>query len=110
MYARWSPRFNKWRENGTAARDAPPQKGGVSMRQPVVIAVMLALSLGGIAMADTAVLTAAKKAKKDEFYTQRVDIENELRHYRAHFAGKVVLFPLVRGRSTTNLINKMSLQ
>ena len=61
------------------------------MWQPAAIAVMLALSLGGIAMADTAVLTAAKKAKKDEFYTQRVDIENELRHYRAHFAGKVVL-------------------
>ena len=26
------------------------------------------------------------------------------------FAGKVVLFPLVKGRSTTNLINKISLQ
>jgi len=42
-------------------------------------------------MGDNAVLTAAKKAKKDEFYTQRVDIENELRHYRAHFKDKVVL-------------------
>ena len=61
------------------------------MRQPVSIAVMLALSLGGMTMADTAALTAAKKAKKDEFYTQRVDIENELRHYKAHFEGKVVL-------------------
>ena len=36
-------------------------------------------------------LNAAKSAKKDEFYTQLVDIENELRHYRAHFADKVVL-------------------
>ena len=36
-------------------------------------------------------LTLAKKRKKDEFYTQLVDIENELRHYREHFKGKVVL-------------------
>ena len=42
-------------------------------------------------MGDTTALTAAKKAKKDEFYTQQVDIENELRHYKAHFKGKVVL-------------------
>ena len=35
-------------------------------------------------------LRTAKRAKKDEFYTQLVDIENELRHYRAHFKGKVV--------------------
>ncbi len=28
----------------------------------------------------------------------------------AQFAGRVVLFPLVKGRSTTNLINKMALQ
>lgn len=33
----------------------------------------------------------AKTAKKDEFYTQLVDIENELRHYREHFRGKTVL-------------------
>jgi len=36
-------------------------------------------------------LGAAKKAKKDEFYTQLQDIANELRHYRDHFRGKVVL-------------------
>lgn len=35
-------------------------------------------------------LTAAKKAKKDEFYTQLADIENELRHYRDHFRGKTI--------------------
>lgn len=29
--------------------------------------------------------------KKDEFYTQLADIENELRHYRPHFRDKVVL-------------------
>lgn len=33
----------------------------------------------------------AKKAKKDEFYTQLEDINNELRHYREHFRGKTVL-------------------
>ena len=36
-------------------------------------------------------LNAAAKAKKDKFYTQLEDIENELRHYREFFAGKVVL-------------------
>ena len=77
--------------NGRAVRPAPPQKGGVKMRQPVAIAVTVALSLGGMGMGGTKVLTEAKRAKKDEFYTQRVDIENELRHYRAHFADKVVL-------------------
>ncbi len=32
----------------------------------------------------------AKKQKKDEFYTQLSDINNELRYYTQHFAGKVV--------------------
>ena len=50
-----------------------------------------ARSCGGMVMGDTAGLNAAKKAKKDEFYTQRVDIENELRHYKPHFKGKIVL-------------------
>lgn len=49
------------------------------------------LTYGKSAMGDTAALIAAKKAKKDEFYTQRVDIENELKHYKAHFKDKVVL-------------------
>ena len=35
-------------------------------------------------------LSNAKKAKNDEFYTQLLDIENELKHYKSHFAGKVV--------------------
>ncbi len=35
-------------------------------------------------------LHTAKKAKNDEFYTQLCDIENELKHYRQHFVGKVV--------------------
>ena len=36
-------------------------------------------------------LTAAKRNKNDEFYTQLVDIENEMKHYRDHFKGKTVL-------------------
>lgn len=36
-------------------------------------------------------LNSAKKAKKDEFYTQLSDIERELQHYWPHFRGKVVL-------------------
>lgn len=35
-------------------------------------------------------LHRAKAAKKDEFYTQLDDIENELRHYKGHFHGKTV--------------------
>ena len=41
-------------------------------------------------MSDNTTLHKAKKAKKDEFYTQLVDINNELRHYKAHFKDKVV--------------------
>ena len=36
-------------------------------------------------------LSQAKKDKQDEFYTQLVDIEAELKHYREHFKGKTVL-------------------
>ena len=36
-------------------------------------------------------LSKAKKAKNDEFYTQLSDIENELRYYKPHFEGKIVL-------------------
>lgn len=36
-------------------------------------------------------LSAAKKAKNDEFYTRMTDIEHELVHYKDHFKGKVVL-------------------
>ena len=35
-------------------------------------------------------LSNAKRAKNDEFYTQLSDIENELKYYKRHFAGKVV--------------------
>ena len=36
-------------------------------------------------------LSNAKSAKNDEFYTQLSDIEKELKHYKRHFKGKVVL-------------------
>jgi hypothetical protein len=36
-------------------------------------------------------LHKAKKEKNDEFYTQLIDIENELKHYKEHFRGKTVL-------------------
>lgn len=36
-------------------------------------------------------LASAKAAKQDEFYTQLSDIANELKHYKDHFKGKVVL-------------------
>ena len=42
-------------------------------------------------MAGSNNLGAAKTAKKDEFYTQLSDIENELKHYTEHFRGKTVL-------------------
>ena len=42
-------------------------------------------------MASNKGLNQANRAKKDEFYTQLSDIENELRHYSAHFKGKTVL-------------------
>jgi len=35
-------------------------------------------------------LHKAHKAKKDEFYTQLSDIENELKHYKDQFRGKTV--------------------
>ena len=35
-------------------------------------------------------LNEAKRAKNDEFYTQRADIENEMQHYENYFKGKVI--------------------
>lgn len=40
--------------------------------------------------AKNASLKKAKDAKEDEFYTQLVDIEKEMRHYKAYFKDKVV--------------------
>lgn len=41
-------------------------------------------------MAKNSNLHNAKKAKNDEFYTQLSDIENEMKHYKDFFRGKVV--------------------
>lgn len=41
-------------------------------------------------MAGNTSLRKADKAKNDEFYTQLADIELELKHYRKHFAGKII--------------------
>src|SRR5438094_1728512 len=41
-------------------------------------------------MAGNETFGRASRAKNDEFYTQLVDIEAELRHYRDQFRGKVV--------------------
>ena len=41
-------------------------------------------------MAGNKAFARATRAKNDEFYTQLVDIEAELRHYRDQFRGKVV--------------------
>jgi len=35
-------------------------------------------------------LNSAKSAKNDEFYTQRTDIEAEMRHYRKQFRNKII--------------------
>lgn len=42
-------------------------------------------------MAGNNSLNAAIKAKQDEFYTQLDDISNELKYYKQHFKGKIVL-------------------
>ena len=42
-------------------------------------------------MAKNTGLSKAKNAKKDEFYTQYEDIQNELNHYEKHFNAKTVL-------------------
>ena len=80
---------------GSGAREgrAPsrPKLEDDAMTRIFLIALFNLLVLGGEVMGRTADLTLAKKRKKDEFYTQLVDIENELRHYKEHFKGKVVL-------------------
>jgi len=49
------------------------------------------MSRNGVsAIAKNLNLNRASLAKKDEFYTQLHDIENELRHYKEQFKGKVI--------------------
>lgn len=42
-------------------------------------------------MSDNSNLITSKALVNDEFYTRLEDIENELKHYRKHFLGKIVL-------------------
>ncbi len=42
-------------------------------------------------------LHRASKAKEDEFYTQLADVENELKHFKAHFKGKTIYCNCQRG-------------
>lgn len=44
----------------------------------------------GRKMADNKTLGKAKENKNDEFYTRKIDIENELRHYKEFFRGQIV--------------------
>jgi len=43
-----------------------------------------------MAKAKNGALTAANRAKEDEFYTMLTDIEKELKHYKEHFIGKTI--------------------
>ena len=47
--------------------------------------------MAGVSSFGHLALGNAKKAKQDEFYTQLVDIENELKHYRGQLRGKAIL-------------------
>lgn len=42
--------------------------------------------------ANHSLLRTAKTNKNDEFYTQFLDIESELQHYKNHFKGKVIFY------------------
>lgn len=42
---------------------------------------------------DKSNLAAAKKAKNDEFYTRKTDIEKELQHYESFLINKTILMP-----------------
>jgi len=53
--------------------------------------ILSAIQISWIEIMANKNLNKAKEAKKDEFYTQLEDINNELRHYREHFRGKTVL-------------------
>ena len=85
-WIRYSPPLNSWSRGGL--NQAPSQKTDcvrnmdgkrLRYRDPIV----------GQSMAKNRNLHRAKANRTNEFYTQLLNIENELRHYTAHFAGKV---------------------
>ena len=54
-------------------------------------------------------LHKANQAKKDEFYTQLIDIEKELKHYKEQFHGKIVYCNgIVRDWSNNSYINNVT--
>ena len=40
----------------------------------------------------TELLEQVKRIKADEFYTQLLDIEAEIRHFKDQFKGKIILY------------------
>ena len=54
-------------------------------------------------MSSTQNFHKAKRQRNDDFYTQLSDIENELRHYRHHFEGKVVYCNCDDPKSATSI-------
>lgn len=72
-------------------------KGASRKMGKSILALAAALLTGAIAMADTAALQKAKRAKNDEFYTQYADIQMEVNAYLEYnpdtFRGKTVLLP-----------------
>lgn len=86
------------RERETAGSRIPRDRKGASRKMGGLLsALAAALLAGAIAMADTAALQKAKKAKNDEFYTQYADIQTEVNAYLEYnpdtFRGKTVLLP-----------------
>lgn len=63
----------------------------VSFRSKVRKQIGIALAKIENAIKDNRSLQASKTQKQDEFYTQITTVEEEVRHYRKHFRGKVVL-------------------
>ena len=54
------------------------------------IIFMISNRLRGNDMAGNSNLQMSKQGKTDEFYTQLSTVEDELRHYRKYFKGKVI--------------------
>lgn len=50
-------------------------------------------------------LRKAKKNKNDEFYTQMIDIERELKYYTNQFSGKIVYTVIVMIQPKVIFIN-----
>jgi hypothetical protein len=47
--------------------------------------------MAGITSSGHLALRNGRKGKQDKFYTQLVDVDNELKHYKAQLRGKTIL-------------------